>query len=35
LFVIDVATGETREVMDIDEWPEWVDQDTRIVDLSD
>jgi Tol biopolymer transport system component len=35
LFVLDVATGETREVMDIDEWPEWVDQDTMIVDLSD
>jgi Tol biopolymer transport system component len=35
LFVVDVATGETRRILDHDEWPEWVDQDTMIVDLSD
>jgi Tol biopolymer transport system component len=35
LIVLDVATGETRQVMDTDEWPEWVDRDTLIVDLSD
>jgi Tol biopolymer transport system component len=35
LFVVDVATGETRQILDYEEWPEWVDQDTMIVDLSD
>jgi hypothetical protein len=35
LFVLDVATGETRRILDHDEWPEWVDEDTMIVDLSD
>jgi hypothetical protein len=33
--VVDVATGETHKILDSDEWPEWVDQDTLIVDLSD
>lgn len=35
LFVVDVATGETRQVFDHAEWPEWVDRDTMIIDLSD
>ena len=35
LFVVDLATGETRQILDSDEPPEWVDQDTMIVDLSD
>jgi Tol biopolymer transport system component len=35
LFVIDAATGKTRKVLDSSEWPEWVNADTMIVDLSD
>jgi Tol biopolymer transport system component len=33
--VVDVATGDSRKVLDPAEWPEWVDQQTLIVDLSD
>jgi Tol biopolymer transport system component len=35
IYVVDVATGDTRKVYDGDEWPEWVDQQTLIIDLSD
>ena len=35
LFVIDPATSKTRQVFDSSEWPEWVDMDTMIIDLSD
>jgi Tol biopolymer transport system component len=35
LFVVDLATGETHQVLDSSEWPEWVNKDTMIVDLSD
>ncbi len=35
LFVVDVATGETQKILDSAEWPEWVDQRTLILDLSD
>jgi Tol biopolymer transport system component len=35
MFVVAVATGDTRQVYGSDEWPEWVDQQTLIVDLSD
>ena len=34
LFVVDVGTGETQQVFD-SAWPEWVDEETMIVDLSD
>jgi Tol biopolymer transport system component len=34
-FVVDVATGDTTRVYPSDEWPEWVDQQTLIIDLSD
>ena len=34
-FVVDVATGDTRKILDPPEWPEWVDQQTMVVDLSD
>jgi Tol biopolymer transport system component len=34
-FVVDVATGDTRKVWDTGEWPEWVDQQRLILDLSD
>ena len=34
-FVVDVATGDTQKVYGSDEWPEWVDQQTLIIDLSD
>jgi Tol biopolymer transport system component len=33
-FVVDVDTGETEQILDSDEWPEWVDENTMIVDLS-
>ena len=35
LFVIDPETGVTRQVYESSEWPEWVDMDTMILDLSD
>jgi Tol biopolymer transport system component len=35
MFVTDVATGDTKLVYDSGEWPEWVDQQTLIIDLSD
>ena len=35
IFVADPATGETQKVYGTDEWPEWVDQQTLIIDLSD
>jgi Tol biopolymer transport system component len=35
MFVVNVATGHTRQVYGSDEWPEWVDQQTLIIDLSD
>jgi Tol biopolymer transport system component len=35
ILVVDVATGDIRKVYDSDEWPEWVDQHTLIIDLSD
>jgi len=35
IFVADPATGETQKVYGMDEWPEWVDQQTLIIDLSD
>ena len=35
LFVYDIETGGTRQVFDSSEWPEWVDMNTMIVDLSD
>jgi Tol biopolymer transport system component len=35
MFVTDVATGVTRRILDVDEWPEWVDRQTLVVDLSD
>jgi len=35
LFVTDVATGHTEEILRSAEWPEWVDQQTLIIDLSD
>jgi Tol biopolymer transport system component len=35
IVVVDVATGDTRMVYGSDEWPEWVDQQTLIIDLSD
>ena len=35
MLVVDVATGDIRKVYDSDEWPEWVDQHTLIIDLSD
>jgi dipeptidyl aminopeptidase/acylaminoacyl peptidase len=34
-FVAEVATGQTRRVFGSAEWPEWVNGDTMIVDLSD
>ena len=34
-FVVDVATGDAQKVYGSDEWPEWVDQQTLIIDLSD
>ena len=33
--MVDVATGDTQKVYGSDEWPEWVDQQTLIIDLSD
>lgn len=35
LYVIDLETCRTREVYNSSEWPEWVDMDTMILDLSD
>jgi len=35
LFVVDVGTGDTERIFDSEEWPEWADEDTMIVDLSD
>jgi WD40-like Beta Propeller Repeat len=35
MFVVDVATGDIQKVYGSDEWPEWVDQQTLIIDLSD
>jgi Tol biopolymer transport system component len=35
MYVVDVATGASERVYPIDEWPEWVDQQTLIIDLSD
>ena len=35
LFVVDVETGETEQVLNSDEWAEWVDENTMIVDLAD
>ena len=35
LFVVNVANGDKEEVWDSDEWPEWVNQQTLIIDLSD
>jgi Tol biopolymer transport system component len=35
MYVVDVATGDSRKILDADEWTEWVDQQTLIVDLSD
>jgi Tol biopolymer transport system component len=35
MFVVNVASGETRQVLFTAEWPEWVDQDTMILDMSD
>jgi dipeptidyl aminopeptidase/acylaminoacyl peptidase len=34
-FVVDVATGDLQKVYASDEWPEWVDPQTLIIDLSD
>lgn len=34
-FVVDLATGDIQKVYGPDEWPEWVDQQTLIIDLSD
>jgi Tol biopolymer transport system component len=33
-FVMDVATGDTHQILDAPEWPEWVNEDTIIVDRS-
>jgi dipeptidyl aminopeptidase/acylaminoacyl peptidase len=35
MVVVDLATGETQHVWPHGEWPEWVDADTMIIDLSD
>jgi len=35
MYVVDVATGETQQVYPSGEWPEWVDENTMIIDLSD
>jgi Tol biopolymer transport system component len=35
IYVVDVATGDAQSVYPIDEWPEWVDPHTLIIDLSD
>jgi Tol biopolymer transport system component len=35
LFVVDVETGETKRILDSDEWATWIDENTMIVDLSD
>ncbi len=35
MLVVDVASGDLRKVYDSEEWPEWVDQHTMIIDLSD
>ena len=34
MYVVDVATGDSKSVYP-DEWPEWVDEQTLIFDLSD
>jgi Tol biopolymer transport system component len=34
-FVLDVGTGDIQKAYTPDEWPEWVDQQTLIIDLSD
>jgi dipeptidyl aminopeptidase/acylaminoacyl peptidase len=35
LFVLDLASGEMRRLLYSPEWPEWVDQDTMILDMGD
>jgi dipeptidyl aminopeptidase/acylaminoacyl peptidase len=35
IVVVDVTTGDTQKVYGSNEWPEWVDQQTLIFDLSD
>jgi Tol biopolymer transport system component len=35
LYVVDIDTGGTEQILDSDEWAEWVDENTMIVDLAD
>jgi Tol biopolymer transport system component len=35
LFVVDVESREGEQILDTDEWAEWVDENTMILDLSD
>jgi Tol biopolymer transport system component len=35
MYVVNIATNAVARVYPVDEWPEWVDQQTLIIDLSD